>query len=372
MRGLLYLLKISLCLSYVHIFRNYIRDMDRKNPMKNIQDLNDQEMYDLQWYVIGQKNEMKINEPLLVTIWNNNYVVWKNRKGEYAALDDVCPHKGASLSRGKIKNGNVMCPYHGYEYDNKGTLRKVPGLCYRPSSVYDVSQYNIVEKYGWLYMNIQPKDKLDYKNVSKIDTGQHVLKENIFIEEDAMNDTSIVYQNMNYNCYSRILSENSLDVMHIGFVHSFGNAKNPSPTYEEPPKLVGKNHFKTAYNYIAGEDSLARKIFDVDHIKIENEFILPHTTIARVYFGDYVSTVVTFALPINNDETKLFVKTYRNFWRNPLGDLFIKYLMHTTMLEDKSIVEHIDPRYMDGKFNMKYDKLQNTYKTLYKKRVKDL
>ena len=46
--------------------------------------------------------------------------------------------------------------------------------------------------------------------------------------------------------------------------------------------------------------------------------------------------------------------------------------MHTTMLEDKSIVEHIDPRYMDGKFNMKYDKLQNTYKTLYKKRVNDL
>ena len=151
------------------------------------------------------------------------------------------------------------------------------------------------------------------------------------------NNTNVVYQNMDYDCYSRILSENSLDVMHIGFVHSFGNAKNPSPTYEVPPKMIGPNHFKTTYNYLSGEESLAKRLFDVEHLKIENEFILPHTTIARVFFGDYVSTVVTFATPINNDKSKLFVKTYRNFWQNPLGDYLVKYLMHQTMLQDKGL-----------------------------------
>ena len=204
-----------------------------------------------------------------------------------------------------------------------------------------------------------------------LDTTRHEFENNVFVEEDATNCTDVVYQNMEYDCYSRILSENSLDVMHIGFVHTFGNAKNPSPTYEEPPKKVGGNHFKTSYNYVSGEDSLAKRLFGVDNLQIENGFILPHTTIARVHFGEYVSTVVTFATPISNDKTRLYVKTYRNFWRNPIGDLIVKYLMHTTMLQDRKVVEDIDPRYMDGKFNMKYDKLQNTYKTLYKKRIND-
>jgi hypothetical protein len=46
-------------------------------------------------------------------------------------------------------------------------------------------------------------------------------------------------------------------------------------------------------------------------------------------------------------------------------------MMKTTMLQDKAVVENIDMRFMDGKFNMKYDKLQNTYKTFYKRLIMD-
>lgn len=369
---LIFLYCMDVVSGYINVYRSYIRSLERNRVKKDLINLSEQEKYDLQWYVIGEKDEIMINKPVKKTIWNNNYVIWKNRRGEYIALDDACPHKGASLSGGKIKNENVMCPYHGYEYNNEGVLKKVPGLCYRPSSIYDATQYDIVERQGWVFMNTYPKEKYNYKNGSKmLDTTRPVFENNIFTEEDAEKYTDVVYQNMEYDCYSRILSENSLDVMHIGFVHTFGNAKNPSPTFEEPPKKVGENHFKTSYNYVSGEDSLAKRLFGVDKLQIENEFILPHTTIARVHFGDYVSTVVTFATPISNDKSRLYVKTYRNFWKNPLGDIIVKYLMHTTMLQDKGVVEQIDCRYMDGKFNMKYDKLQNTYKTLYKKLVND-
>jgi hypothetical protein len=99
---------------------------------------------------------------------------------------------------------------------------------------------------------------------------------------------------------------------------------------------------------------------------VENEFILPHTTIARILFGDYVSTVVTFALPVGDNKSKLFVKTYRNFWMNSLGDAVSYHLMHETMKQDKGVVEGISHDCIDGKFNMKFDKLQNTYRTFYK------
>jgi len=105
------------------------------------------------------------------------------------------------------------------------------------------------------------------------------------------------------------------------------------------------------------------------NITIENEFILPHTTVARVIFGEFVSTVITFALPVSDDKSILFVKTYRNFMQNPIGDKISEDLMWNTMLQDKIIVENIDKRFIDGKFNMRFDKLQNTYKSFYKRFV---
>jgi hypothetical protein len=43
--------------------------------------------------------------------------------------------------------------------------------------------------------------------------------------------------------------------------------------------------------------------------------------------------------------------------------------MFNTMLQDRIIVENIDKRFIDGKFNMRFDKLQNTYKSFYKRFV---
>jgi phenylpropionate dioxygenase-like ring-hydroxylating dioxygenase large terminal subunit len=217
----------------------------------------------------------------------------------------------------------------------------------------------VVEKNGWVYLNTFP---------TYLHTQQ--LQKNIFDEPEANNGFSCVLLEMDFDCYARILSENSLDVMHIGFVHTFGNRQNPAPTQELPPKQISPYHFKTSYLYESGKDSMVKKVFNIRNLKIENEFVLPHTTVARVIFDNYVSTVITFALPVSETKSKLFVKTYRNFWQNSAGDALTEKMMKTTMLQDKLVVENIDMRFMDGKFNMKYDKLQNTYKTFYKRFVR--
>ena len=38
-------------------------------------------------------------------------------KGRVTALDDRCPHFGASLSDGQIEGDNVVCSWHGREFD---------------------------------------------------------------------------------------------------------------------------------------------------------------------------------------------------------------------------------------------------------------
>ena len=34
--------------------------------------------------------------------------------GEYKAIDDFCPHMGASLADGHVENDSVMCPWHAW------------------------------------------------------------------------------------------------------------------------------------------------------------------------------------------------------------------------------------------------------------------
>src|SRR5947209_20559595 len=36
--------------------------------------------------------------------------------GRYFAIDDVCPHMGASLSGGHVENGIVTCPWHAWRF----------------------------------------------------------------------------------------------------------------------------------------------------------------------------------------------------------------------------------------------------------------
>jgi nitrite reductase/ring-hydroxylating ferredoxin subunit len=39
-----------------------------------------------------------------------------NSDGEYLAIDDLCPHMGASLGAGQVEDGVVACPWHAWRF----------------------------------------------------------------------------------------------------------------------------------------------------------------------------------------------------------------------------------------------------------------
>jgi len=319
------------------------------------------------WYVIGEKNEFLSNKLYKKTIWGKDYVIWKNNINDFFALDNHCSHRGASLSNGILTNQNIACPYHGYEFNSSGVLCIVPGLTFKNNKCQNIKSYQICEKNGWIYLNINAT--LHEPNVP------------IFEEPEARNENCTAsFLNVPFNSYSRIISENSLDVMHIAYVHSFGNVQVPSPIYENPPKLCNDYpyHYKTGYTYVSGENSIAKKIFNSKFLNVDVEFILPHTQIVRVKFDKYISTIITFVTPINITHSQVYMKTYRSYFfiKNP-SNLFVKFynyvfdkytenVMKNTIMEDKLIVENIKPEYMEGNYNMKFDKPGNVYRNLYK------
>lgn len=313
------------------------------------------------WYVVAQTEEIQQNKPHKVTVWGKDYVLWKTEQNEYHALEDVCSHRGAALSIGTVTKGHITCPYHGYEFDTMGNLKVVPGISFTPTPIHSIPRFITVEKNGWIYLNILEAPQFVTKE------HMELLAKRIFIEPEATDPTmSAVFLHQSFMTHPRIVSENSLDIMHIAFVHTFGNKVKPAPSYENPPKEVRPNHWRTSYVYESGKDSMVSRLFKVKRIDIDNEFVLPHTTIARIKFGDgFVNSVVTAACPINERETKLFVKTYRNFFVCKLFDGWFRKMMQETVNQDKGVIESIKNENMDGRFNMKFDKLQNVYRTLY-------
>jgi nitrite reductase (NADH) small subunit len=39
--------------------------------------------------------------------------------GQYTAIDDICPHMGASLATGYVEDGGVTCPWHAWRFSIK-------------------------------------------------------------------------------------------------------------------------------------------------------------------------------------------------------------------------------------------------------------
>ena len=323
------------------------------------------------WYVVGEANNIQIDKPYKVTLLNSPIAVWKSKHNEYGAIGDVCPHRGASLSCGRVdKSLNaVVCPYHTFKYNKYGQLIQIPGQnSVRTGTSFnfktDVPHYAIAEKDGWVHILNKPSyDLNELRFLNDPDT--------IWSEPESLDPKfKCVYLSKKFNQDSRTVTENSLDILHISEVHTFGNKQRPLPLKDKLEK-ISDGHWKASYTYEAGTDSYASKLFNIKTLEVENEYILPHTTVARVKFGDFTNTIITSASPISSSETMLYVKAYRNNWVfgfEPLDLLFDKLtqnMMEKTLREDKGVIDTIYPEFRDGNFITKYDELVRKYREDY-------
>jgi phenylpropionate dioxygenase-like ring-hydroxylating dioxygenase large terminal subunit len=74
------------------------------------------------WYPLCGTARIKKNKPLRIRMLGDDLCVFRGEtKGEFIALNDICPHRGARLSEGDCHYaGTVSCPYHGWTFDSEG------------------------------------------------------------------------------------------------------------------------------------------------------------------------------------------------------------------------------------------------------------
>jgi phenylpropionate dioxygenase-like ring-hydroxylating dioxygenase large terminal subunit len=81
------------------------------------------------WYPVSPIEDLDPQRPTPVTILGLRFVIWKPKSSEtYRVFIDQCPHRLAPLSEGRIddKTGNLMCSYHGWQFDEQGICTHIP------------------------------------------------------------------------------------------------------------------------------------------------------------------------------------------------------------------------------------------------------
>ena len=81
------------------------------------------------WYPVSPIEDLEPKRPTPVTVLGLSLVIWKPPSSEtFRVFLDECPHRLAPLSEGRVddKTGNLMCSYHGWQFNAEGICTQIP------------------------------------------------------------------------------------------------------------------------------------------------------------------------------------------------------------------------------------------------------
>ena len=78
------------------------------------------------WHPVGRLESFP-EKPTRVELLGEPLVVVR-LKGELRVFRDVCPHRVARLSDGKVLDDAIQCPYHGWQFNADGHCIAIPAL----------------------------------------------------------------------------------------------------------------------------------------------------------------------------------------------------------------------------------------------------
>ncbi|MCK8783153.1 aromatic ring-hydroxylating dioxygenase subunit alpha [Roseomonas sp. NAR14] len=91
-----------------------------------------------------------------VRLLGQDLVLFRDEAGRLGLIDRDCPHRGADLAFGRLEDGGLRCPFHGWLFDADGRCLETPAepegsrLCTRIRQ----RAYPVVERSGivWAYL----------------------------------------------------------------------------------------------------------------------------------------------------------------------------------------------------------------------------
>lgn len=253
------------------------------------------------WYIACTSSALK-RRPLAVTLFSVRVVLWRDESGRAHVFEDRCPHRSAPLSEGFVKNGCLVCPYHGWSFGDDGKCTHIPALS-GEATIPEVARarpYPVLEQQGYVW--VWPGDAEA--------TGQP-------FQFPHLGESGWITFRMRTRFDSSVEAclENFLDCPHTATVHR-GWFRNPDT--RELSATV-KRHAGGVDVTFADEpvtDSLVSRLLYPKGLPLRHtdRFIMPNVSCVDYEFGPQHHYIITsHAVPISDSQTEVFtVITFRH------------------------------------------------------------
>jgi phenylpropionate dioxygenase-like ring-hydroxylating dioxygenase large terminal subunit len=161
-----------------------------------------------EWFAVAWSSSLPENKLQPLCVLGQDLVLWRSSDAVHA-WKDLCIHRGAKLSIGKIsqteKGECVVCPYHGWEYNSAGHCVHIPAHPEQiPPTRARAGTFAAREKYGLVWVCL----------------GEPVGDIPLFPEADTPGFRLISVGPYEFHAQGPRIIENVLDMAHLPIAHA--------------------------------------------------------------------------------------------------------------------------------------------------------
>lgn len=253
------------------------------------------------WFIAVESSALA-KSPVSVTVQNVPLVLFRDGQGKAVALVDRCPHRNVPLSLGRVREGCLECPYHGWRFGDAGACLRVPGLMDEGETSLKAraaTAHPTREAQGYVWVSATPdaptRPPFEFPS---LDAPGFTTVRRTFTVEGSMH----------------AVLENTLDVPHTGFLH--GGLFRTADKKNDIEVVVRRLSDRAEAQYL-GEPAprgLAGRLLAPSGGTVEHtdSFILPSAAQVEYRLGTSVLYSTAVMTPVSAYQTRVFaVVTFR-------------------------------------------------------------
>ncbi len=270
------------------------------------------------WTIIGAADELRSEALLARTIGGERVVLFRDAGGKPCALIDRCPHRGVQLSLGRLREGVVECPFHGWRFDGAGRNCGVPWNPDARREQLGAVALPVRELHGLLWLH----------------TGPNAADEPDPTPTLALPGIHSVVQHVTWRTHWTRAMENMLDMPHLPFVHAatIGRAVKEDSAQRMELRWTPTERGARIENTSPGRTSTGRL-----------DYLYPNTMELTIDPPGKTLRILSVCLPEDAGTTRMIFVSLRSFARTRLLDPFFRHSNRRIAREDQAILESSDP-----------------------------